>query len=56
MYLFIESSLLDIYLLLIMPDKKYWEKVKLRIVIVAGLIINVDVQTYRYANISPVRA
>ncbi len=38
------------------PDKKYCENVKLRILIVAGLTMNVDVQTYKYANTSPVRS
>jgi hypothetical protein len=39
-----------------MPDKKYWENVRARTAISDGLTTNVDVQTYRYANISPVRA
>jgi hypothetical protein len=38
------------------PDKKYWEKVRVRIAILDGLRINVFAQLKRYANISPVRS
>jgi len=38
------------------PDKKYWEKVRVRIARAAGLRISAHVQLNRYANISPVRS
>ncbi len=38
------------------PDKKYWEKVRVRIAILDGFVINVLDQIHRYANISPVRS
>ncbi len=39
---------------IIIPDKKYWEKVSVITAILAGLSINVLAQLYRYAEISPV--
>ncbi len=38
------------------PDKKYWEKVRVRTAILDGLATNAVVQMNRYANISPVRS
>ncbi len=38
------------------PDKKYWENVRVRIARLDGLRISTHVQLYRYANMSPVRS
>jgi hypothetical protein len=56
MYWFEKYLLIDASLLFIIPDKKYWEKVRVITAILDGLTINVDVQMNRYANTSPVRS